>query len=133
LTNLKPLLRPEDIRTWDSAVGFFHAAEAKLKSIRNDIGGHFGPRAVEFSLANLDRSIVAAMELYEISPGIGGTRFRFAAYIANTAMLRHTTASTLDERVEELISLVYEAMGYSVPAVAAISITYLRNRFRCSP
>ncbi|MGD0777172.1 MAG: hypothetical protein ABSC05_30495 [Candidatus Solibacter sp.] len=72
------------------------------------------------------------MEIYEISPGIGGVRFRFAPYIANTAMLRHATGSTLKDQLEELIGLVNEAMSYAVPGVAAISIKYLRDRFRQS-
>jgi hypothetical protein len=131
-TVLKPTLDSRELATWDAAVAHFRREESLIKKIRNDIGGHLGLTAVEHSLDALDASIFTSMECYELTPGSGGVRFRFAPYIANTAMLRHAKGSSLEEQVGYLIGLVNESIGHAVQGVAAVSITYLKNRFKHS-
>lgn len=129
---LKPTLNNRELAMWDAAVTHFRSQEPFIKKIRNDIGGHLGSIAVRHSLDTLDASIFTSMEWYELTPGIGGVRFRFAPYIANTAMLRHAKGSRMEEQVEYLIGIVNESMGHAVRGVAAVSSTYLKNRFKCS-
>jgi hypothetical protein len=108
---LRPTLNAVYTKQWDSAVEYFAKNEGRIKQIRNDIGGHFGTKAVEYSLGRLDSSVIGSMEFYYKSPGIGGVRFRFAPYLANLALLRHATSCTIEEQVEEMIDLANEAMS----------------------
>jgi hypothetical protein len=131
-TVLKPTLDAHETATWDAAVAHFKREESSIKKIRNDIGGHFGLPAARYSVDALDAVIFSGIECYELTPGVGGVRIRFAPYVANTAMLPNAQGSSMKEQLEYLVDLVNESMAYAVPAVVAVSFRYLRNRFRLS-
>jgi hypothetical protein len=66
------------LKKWDKAVRFFKKYEHFVKAVRNDIGGHFGPKAAKYAIANFRTDVQGKFELTRYDTRGGGMRVYFA-------------------------------------------------------
>ena len=77
------------LKYWTEGVKFFRKHERFLKSVRNDIGGHFGTNAAKYAVLNLDTETIGKIELIDIGGPKARIHLYFAGEIAAVASLQH--------------------------------------------
>jgi hypothetical protein len=77
------------LKYWTEGVKFVRKHERFLKSVRNDIGGHFGTNAAKYAVLNLDTETIGKIELIDIGGPKARIHLYFAGEIAALASLRH--------------------------------------------
>lgn len=97
---------------WDDGLAFFHDKEPLLKSIRNDIGAHFGSEAASYALQNLNAGAVGQIERRGTDQG-QTLHLPFAGEIVATAMLRHLPGNTVEEKYREMIQLALRGLHHA--------------------
>jgi hypothetical protein len=126
---LKAQFNSEALTQWSQAVQFFHANEAFLKRVRNDVGGHFGGAAAVYAVENMQPSASGKIELLETKPGEWAERLHFTSLVAATALIRHLPGSSPEEKVDSLVAAVVEATKHATQAVHIITALCLWDRF----
>lgn len=114
-----------------AATEFFKKNGQFLQRIRNDIGGHFGEKAAEYAVFNLDPNVVSKIELISDASGRpNDPRLHFAGEIAAAALARHLPGKDLQHEVEHLIqNVLIDAYTHATNVVQVFVATHLMSRF----
>ncbi|MEK7408567.1 MAG: hypothetical protein AAB225_26140 [Acidobacteriota bacterium] len=126
---VKARFKPEALAQWAEAVGFFGSNEPFLTQVRNDVGGHFGHMAAVYAVENFQPDADGKIEILETGPGAAAERLHFTSEIAATALIRHLSGSTTEEKVESLVKTVVDAVRHATQAVHLVTACYLWDRF----
>ena len=94
---------------WRMAVEYFRAKREYWRTIRNDIGGHFGARASRKAMCEIDQDVSTSIEFREFSGGSVEFVLCFGAEIAAAALLAGLPGKTKEESVHLLMAEVNEA------------------------
>lgn len=114
--------------TWRESVNYFRHHEKFWKSVRNDVGGHFGSKAAEFAVESFLPDAGGSIEAHLNHAGKGGVILGFASEIAATALLRHLPGGRAEEKVIALFEEVVTAFPHAVSAVECIVAHHLWGR-----
>jgi hypothetical protein len=123
---------------WDAAIRFFHANEALLQAIRNDIGGHFGVEAARNALSTLQPgtcgSITLVLDVVERRErrtvhADQQLRLHFAAEIAATALLKHLPNGDIAQYGAFLRDILAPGYQHAINCVDILVREYLWERF----
>ena len=115
--------------TWASAIAFFDKKTGLLiRSIRNDIGGHFGQPAAIESLKRLGKNTVGKMELFSVGNDVE-IRLHFAGEIAVSALLRHLEDGDIGNFKEILNDTIMEGYRHATRCVQALCGVWVWQRF----
>jgi hypothetical protein len=115
--------------TWASAIAFFDKkTELLIRSIRNDIGGHFGQPAAIESLKRLGENTIGKMELVSASDDVD-IRLHFAGEIAATALLRHLEDGDISNFKQILNDTVIEGYRHATRCVQVLCGIWVWQRF----
>lgn len=119
------------ISTVSDAIRFFQVHHALVKSLRNDIGGHFHHAAAEFATRHAEPDATAQIEITFDPSGKGaGVKLHYAGEIAATAFSRSLPGKK--RRIEEfadVICTIRDAYAHATQAMHALVIAFLWNRF----
>jgi hypothetical protein len=124
-SQIKSGFNPQLVRYWNRSVSFFDRHEQHLKLIRNDVGGHFGQRAAEYAVDNVDSSSIGKIEARNETT----MHLDFAGDLAAAAIFRHLSGSTADRKFVKLLRMVLVAFRHAARAVHCLAFTYLWARF----
>jgi hypothetical protein len=116
----------EVIDRWCEGINFFHENEGFLERIRNDTGGHFGPKAAAYAVANLNPGAVGKMQVEDEDRTI---HLHFAGEIAATAILRHLRGQSTEEGFGALLKIALLGYRHATTCVHCLAVTYLWKRF----
>jgi hypothetical protein len=111
--------------TWRDSVRYFRNHERFWKDIRNDIGGHFGPKAAEFAVDSFLPDAGGAIELHLNHAGKGGVVLGFASEIAGTALLKHLPGENVEDQIAGLFKEAETAFSHGVRAVECIVTNHI--------
>ena len=115
--------------TWASAIAFFDKKrEMLIRSIRNDIGGHFGQQAALESLSRLGEHATGKMELVTTGDATD-IRLHFAGEIAVTALLRHLEDGDINNFKRVLNDTVVEGYRHATRCVQVLCGVWVWQRF----
>jgi hypothetical protein len=120
---------PEIARRWERASAFFKRNGGNLKSVRNDIGGHFGLEAARFASHHLDIDAVNGIEMIEPFSGRGRVFLRFSGEVVATAMLRHAWGKNRDHQIKRLVRLARIGYEQATRSVHCIVFCHLWEKF----
>lgn len=116
----------EVIEMWSEGITFFHENETFLERIRNDTGGHFGPQAAAYAVANLNPGAVGKMQVEDVGRTI---HLQFAGEIAATAILRHLKGQSTEDGFGPLLKIALLGYRHATTCVHCLAVTYLWQRF----
>jgi hypothetical protein len=120
-------------KKWEKAVRFFKKYERFVKAVRNDIGGHFGPKAAKYAIANFRTDVQGKFELTRYDTRGAGMRVYFAGEIAATATFRNLPGEETKEasgvRYRRLLRIVTTGWKYGTQSTNCIAAHYLWARF----
>jgi hypothetical protein len=132
-TRIKHCFDQPSIKKWDKAVRYFRRHERFVKSVRNDIGGHFGGKAAMYAVEHLPPAVVGKFEITSYDSTHAGARLCFAGDIAAAATFRALPAgSTKDEwglAFRRLLRIVRTGWRYGTYSTDSIAAHYLWPRF----
>lgn len=113
------------------AIRFLQKHHKLLKSLRNDIGGHFSDEAAAFATSHAETDAIAKIEVtFHPSGKGGGVKLHYAGEIAATAFTKSLPGiKPRSEEIEDAIRMVAEAYAYATGALHALAIAFLWNRF----
>jgi hypothetical protein len=115
--------------TWASAIAFFDKkTELLIRSIRNDIGGHFGLAAAVESLKRIRENTIGKMELFSVGDDVD-IRLHFAGEIAITALLRHLEDGDISNFKQILNDTVIEGYRHATRCVQVLCGIWVWQRF----
>ncbi len=115
--------------TWAGAIAFFDKKrELLIRSIRNDIGGHFGQQAAMESLSRLREDTMGKMELVTVADDTE-IRLHFAGEIAVTALLRHLEDGDIRSFKAILDNTVVEGYRHATRCVQVLCGVWVWQRF----
>lgn len=118
------------LKYWTEGVKFFRKHERLLKSVRNDIGGHFGTNAAKYAVLNLDTETIGKIELIDIGGAKARIHLYFAGEIAAVASLQHLVKGrTPSQKFANLLRLLVVSFRHSTRCVHSIVACYLWQRF----
>jgi hypothetical protein len=120
---------PEIARYWERASAFFKRNEDDLKSVRNDIGGHFGLEAARFASQHLNIDAVNGIEMLEPYSERGRVFLRFSGEIVATAMLQHARGKNRDHKITRLVRLARIGYQHATRCAHCIVYCYLWEKF----
>lgn len=124
-----PVADQEPAKLWRKAAAFFARNERRLKSIRNDIGGHFGLEAARYAALHFNPDAVMGIEMAEPFTDKHRIFLHFAGEIVATAMLRPVTGSNKEHKVNRLISLARIGYRHATTCVHCVVVYHLWDRF----
>lgn len=127
--SIKDQFNNQDAKRWNEAITFFEQNKGILKTVRDDVGGHFQETAAERALANLSSEIVGMMEIVKGEKRGAGPKMHFAGDIVLTAITAHKGSKTEEQFFEEIVTLLRDAIKHATKPVHLISAYYLWNRF----
>lgn len=110
---------------WDESVRFFQRHERLLKSVRNDIGGHFGLTAAQFAVNSLSPDAVGSIELRKDRT----VRLHFVGELVATATLRHLHGSTNEQKFSRLLRIIVAGFRHATRSCHCVAFGYLWDRF----
>lgn len=130
---VKGRFKRESRQDWDAAVQYFEGKSLKrwLRSIRNDVGGHFGGKAAQYAIDHLPSTAVGIIELdlsQDKSPMAHPLRLHFCTAIATTALLKHSPKLAQRDQADEIVTECFTAHGHATNATKAL-LKYLWPRF----
>ncbi len=120
-----PVEDQEQAKLWRKGASFFKRNERRLKSLRNDIGGHFGLEAARHAVLHFNPDTVMGIE-------IGNNHhiyLNFAGEIVATAMLRHATGSNREYQIRRLVLLARIGYRRATTCVHCVVAYHLWDRF----
>ena len=119
------------IRKVEDAIRFFQEHHKLLKSLRNDIGGHFSDEAAAFATRHAEPDTIAKLEItFHPSGKGGGAKLHYAGEIAATAFTRSLPGSKpLAEEIKGVICTIREAYAQATGAMHALVVAFLWDRF----
>jgi hypothetical protein len=119
------------IRTVSEAIRFFQHHHRLLKSLRNDIGGHFNDDAAAFATRHTEPDVTAKIEItfHPFRDG-GGAKLHFAGEIAATAFTKSLPGrKPRGEEIEDVIRTIRDAYAHATQTMHALVIAFLWDRF----
>ena len=119
------------IRRVTDAIRFFQKHHKLLKSLRNDIGGHFNDEAAAFATSHIEPAAIAKIEVtFHPSGKGGGVKLHYAGELAATAFTKSLPGiKPRSEEIEDAIRMIAEAYAYATGALHALAIAFLWDRF----
>jgi hypothetical protein len=128
---IRTLFSESDHERWSGCVHFFNAHEEFIELVRNDVGGHFGVKAAEYVVRNLDDAGKGYLEIcLDYEEQTGGMRLQFVDQLANTAMRRHRKSGETDEEfVKRLLNVVGDGFKQAAGAANILGSHYICPKF----
>jgi hypothetical protein len=111
---------------WNAGIQFFQKTESYLRPIRNDTGGHFGPKAAEYAVTHFSADAVGKIQVDEEGRTI---HLHFAGEIAATAILKHLKDQNTEVGFSPLLKTALEGYHHATTCVHCLAVTYLWQRF----
>ena len=110
---------------WESGLRFFKRHEPFLERVRNDIGGHFGPKAAIYAIVNLESGTSGQIELRDKTE----IHFNFAEQIVAAAFFRQLQGSTAAHKFTRLMRIVQIGFRHGTRCTRCVAYGYLWERF----
>lgn len=116
------------VEYWMPTIDFFRRNRLMLRAIRNDVGGHFGEKAVERAFPAIADDYPAKVEIQLASDVDGKAILGFAAEISAAALLAHLPGTSDAERSRALQEFLFEAVRHAIQSVYFLAVTVLWPR-----
>jgi hypothetical protein len=113
------------------ARNFFEHNLAAIKSLRNNVGGHFQHEAAEFAVRNIQNDAIGQLEISTrpFDEG-GGPKLHFAGEVAALAFTKSLPAiKTRERESDDLISLITDGYAHATLAMYELVMLFLWSRF----
>lgn len=120
-----PVADQEAAKLWRKGASFFERNEQRLKSLRNDIGGHFGLAAARYAVLHFNPDAVTGIEIADNHH----IYLNFAGETVATAMLRHATGSNREHQIKRLVLLARIGYRRATTCVHCVVAYHLWDRF----
>lgn len=121
---------PTEIKKlWQRSAAFFARNEGKFRSVRNDIGGHFGLEAARYACLNFHPDAVMGIEMTEPFTSRSRVLLNFSGEVVGTAMLRHATGVDNQHKTKRLITLARIGYRHATTCVHCVVFCHLWSRF----
>jgi hypothetical protein len=119
------------IRRVTDAIRFFQEHHRLLKSLRNDIGGHFNDEAAAFATRHAEPDAIVKIEIaFHPSGRGGGPKLHYAGEIAATAFTKSLPGrEPRADEIKEVICTIRDAYAHAARAMHAVVIAFLWDRF----
>ena len=122
--------KPENLKSWDDAVGFFAKEHAFLKNWRNDLGGHFHDSAAKYAIENIHPDTLGVIEIYRRGNDVDA-KLKFAYELVAVAMTKNKQATQPEkEFLEQTFTFLKEAATHALNAGQVVIAEYIVPRFR---
>ena len=120
----------QEIAAWRAAVTFLKDNDRQLKTVRDDVGGHFSQTAAAYAVDNMPGTVVGTLTIQEGSKhNTAGAMLRFADAIVLTAMTRHKGEKDARDFYTETLQLLKQALSHITQQVHVVTYHYLWPRF----
>lgn len=119
---------PHYSREWVPAQQFFKREGRLLKTIRDDVGGHFGDRAASTAFRTIDDDYCVLVEVQSDIDGRVRLLLPFATELAAAALFGNVPGKNYAEQFTALLELLYQAVEHTVQAVHFLAETVLLSR-----
>jgi hypothetical protein len=116
------------VREWVPAVEFFRENRKLLKTIRDDVGGHFGDGAARKALTLIADDYCASIETQRDVDGRVRLLLRFATELAGSALLANVPGASVECKFEALLNLLGKAVECTVDVVHFLGEAVLWKR-----
>lgn len=107
---------------------FDKETESLIRTIRNDIGGHFGLAAAIESVKRFGENATGKMELFSVGDDVD-IRLHFASEVAVTALLRHLEDDDISNFKQILNDTVVEGYRHAARCVQVLCGIWVWQRF----
>ena len=118
------------LKRWNRAVRFFERYESFIKTIRNDIGGHFGSKAAEYAVANLSPDAIGKFEIIGYDSHTAEMLPAFAGELTATAFHRQLSRTNATDRYKRMFRVIRAGWRHGTYCTQLIADRYLWDRFR---
>src|ERR1700682_3688738 len=119
---------PEYTPLWHKAIVFFRTNREKLRTIRNDVGGHFGEQAVHNAFGIIPDDYIISIEMQADLGERTRLLFPFSAELVAVALLKHLPGNSPEEKSKALLDLLQDCVEHAVEAVHFLAGSYLWDR-----
>jgi hypothetical protein len=118
---LKAQMGKKEQDEWDEAVAFFTTNHEFLKSMRNDLGGHFQTDVSGHVLDSIKQDDTGVVEVYRRGSG-ADIKTKFAVEFVARALIKNREAGQTTELfLEEAFTFLVEATKHVVNITAALA------------
>ncbi|MDA2933470.1 hypothetical protein MYX82_03915 [Acidobacteria bacterium AH-259-D05] len=115
---------------WNEMIQFFKKNEHIFRNVRNDLGGHFGEEAADYSVSSFLPGTTGNIELCrDYSSNAVMFKVNFVGEITARAFLRHLKGRSTDERIRNLMKKTRDAYRLAARSVTNLIDFYLWDRF----
>jgi hypothetical protein len=115
-------------RDWVPAVEFFKENRKLLKTVRDDVGGHFGDGAAKKALTLVADDYCASIEIQSDVDGRVRLLLPFATELAASALLANVPGATVECQLQSLVLLLGKAVECTVDVVHFLGEAVLWKR-----
>jgi hypothetical protein len=137
---LMEILKTEEYRTEPKISGplrkliagadqYFQSKNKRIKELRNQLGGHLKPDAVNFAVQNLDPGAIGEVILSS-SDTLPALQLLYADQLVKGAIVsRLPDKAKLEEELKMALDIIRGAQRHAIAATFALVYTFLWNRF----
>jgi hypothetical protein len=119
---------PHYTNAWLASTAFFNNERRRLKQLRNDVGGHFGEKAIENAFGAMSPDDEVELEIMADARKRVRPRFIVATTLAGRAALKHMSATSEGARFGELVDLLQNFVTHATKVVHFLTSKWLLPR-----
>jgi hypothetical protein len=102
---------------WLPGLQFFRSNRKLLRTVRNDVGGHFGEQATIHALSIISDDYVVRMEVQYDGENNCQVLLPFANELAAAALLKNIPGATQEEKAKAVADLLIETVKHAIEIV----------------